>query len=126
MTPVWIGKAVALAVHAEQLRRHGGQGGVRDMSLLESAMARPQNVAAYGDPDVAELAASYAFGIARNHPFVDGNKRTSCVAALLFLRLNGVELACTDQELGDVFVAVAAGAMTEQRLAEWLHSSIRG
>jgi len=86
---IWVDPTVVLAVHEEQLAEYGGSAGIRDAGLLESALARPKNLAAYGEPDVAELAASYGFGIARNHPFVDGNKRTAFVSVELFLRLNG-------------------------------------
>src|SRR3546814_13224751 len=97
---VWISAEVAMAAHAEQLAEHGGGEGVRDAGLLESAMARPQNLAAYHEPDAAELAAAYAYGIARNHPFVDGNKRTAAVVSETFLVLNGYVLTATHAELG--------------------------
>ncbi len=121
---IWVTLDVAIAAHREQLAEHGGGDGVRDMSLLESAMARPQNVAAYGDPDVAELAASYAFGIARNHPFVDGNKRTAAVVSETFLMLNGHELTASDAELVVTFLALAAGEMPEEELAQWFREHI--
>jgi death on curing protein len=88
----WVAPAVALAVHDEQIAEHGGAPGVRDLGLLQSALHRPQNLEAHGNPDIADLAAAYAFGIARNHPFVDGNKRSSAVIARTFLRLNGFEI----------------------------------
>ena len=103
---IWVESAVAVAAHEEQLAEHGGAAGLRDANMLESAMARPQNLVAYGDPDIAELAASYAFGIARNHPFVDGNKRTAAVISETFLMLNGHSLACDDVELVVTFLAV--------------------
>ncbi len=106
---VWVDLAVAEAAHGEQLAEHGGAEGVRDPQMLESATARPLNLAAYGDPDVADLAASYAFGIARNHPFVDGNKRTAAVVSETFLVLNGYRLNCSDVELVMTFLALAAG-----------------
>jgi death-on-curing protein len=121
---IWVTLDVAIAAHREQLAEHGGGDGVRDMTLLESAMARPQNVAAYGDPDVAELAASYAFGIARNHPFVDGNKRTAAVVSETFLMLNGHELTVSDAELVVTFLALAAGEMPEEELAIWFREHI--
>src|SRR3546814_8482956 len=96
---IWVSLDVAIAAHREQLAEHGGGDGVRDGNLLESAMARPQNTAAYGDPDAAELAASYAYGIARNHPFVDGNKRTAAVISEPFLVLNGYGLNASDAAL---------------------------
>lgn len=89
---IWVDAAVAVAAHGEQLAEHGGAPGVRDYNMLESAMARPLDLIAYADPDLADLAASYAFGIARNHPFVDGNKRTAAVVSETFLMLNGHRL----------------------------------
>lgn len=123
---VWVLPAVAEAAHAEQLAEHGGGDGVRDAGLMESALARPQNLAAYGAPDAAALAAAYAFGIARNHPFVDGNKRTAAVVSETFLMLNGCELAATDAELVVAFVALAAGELTEDELADWFRQRIVG
>jgi death-on-curing protein len=117
---VWIDPTVALAVHEEQLAEHGGSPGVRDIGLLESALARPVNLAAYGKPDVAELAASYGFGIARNHPFVDGNKRTAFVSVELFLRLNGFRLSANDSACVLTMLAFAAGEMDEASFADWL------
>lgn len=121
---IWVTLDVAIAAHREQLAEHGGGDGVRDMTLLESAMARPQNVAAYGDPDVAELASSYAFGIARNHPFVDGNKRTAAVVSETFLMLNGHELTAGDAELVVTFLALAAGELPEEELTQWFREHI--
>lgn len=116
----WIEADVVLAVHDEQLAEHGGSAGIRDSGLLESALARPKNLTAYGDPDFADLAASYGFGIARNHPFVDGNKRTAFVSTELFLRLNGYRLAADDQSCVLTMLAVAAGDIDEAAFAEWL------
>lgn len=121
---VWVDVAVALAAHNEQLAEHGGAAGVRDPSMLESAMARPLNLVAYTDPDIADLAASYAFGIARNHPFVDGNKRTAAVVSETFLVLNGHALTCSDFELVTTFLALAAGDMTVEQLAAWFREHI--
>jgi len=121
---IWVDPAVAVAAHGEQLAEHGGAAGVRDMSMLESAMARPLNLVAYGDPDVAELAASYAFGIARNHPFADGNKRTAAVVSETFLMLNGYRLMCSDVELVTTFLALAAGELTVDALSDWFRSNI--
>lgn len=118
--PVWVDLAVVLAIHDEQLAEHGGQSGVRDRGLLESALARPRNQFSYGELSVTRLAASYAFGISRNHPFLDGNKRTSLVVAELFLMLNGLELVATDAECITTFLALAAGELTEDELAEWI------
>ena len=117
---IWIDPTVVLAIHEEQLAEHGGSPGVRDVGLLESALARPMNLAAYGEPDVAELAASYGFGIARNHPFVDGNKRTAFVSVELFLRLNGYRLSADDSACVLTMLAVAAGEMDEENFADWL------
>jgi death-on-curing protein len=116
---VWIATEVALAAHAEQLAEHGGGEGVRDAGMLDSAMARPRNLADYGDPDAAALAAAYAFGIARNPPFVDGNKRTAAVVSETFLVLNGHALDASDAELVVAFVALAAGELNEEELADW-------
>jgi death-on-curing protein len=120
----WIGAGVALAAHAEQLAEHGGSDGVRDEGLFESALARPRNLAAYGEPDVAALAASYAFGLARNHPFVDGNKRTAAVVMEAFLNLNGAILNATDPEIVVAILALAAGELGEEELAAWLRERI--
>ncbi len=116
---IWVTLAVAIAAHAEQLAEHGGGEGVRDIGLLESAMARPENLAQYGEPDLAELAAAYAFGIARNHPFVDGNKRTAAVVSETFLVLNGGSLLASDAELVVAFLALAAGELSEEELTDW-------
>ena len=118
--PIWIDLEVVLAIHDEQLAEHGGQAGVRDRGLLESALARPQNQFAYGEHALPRLAASYAFGISRNHPFLDGNKRTSLVVAELFLELNGLELTASDAECVTTFLALAAGDLTEEALADWI------
>jgi len=120
--PVWIDLEVVLAIHDEQLAEHGGQPGVRDRGLLESAMAQPQNQFACGEHSIARLAASYAFGISRNHPFLDGNKRTSLVVAELFLDLNGLELTASDAECVTTFLQLAAGEITDAELAEWIAS----
>lgn len=115
---------MALAVHAEQLAEHGGGEGVRGAGALESAMARPRNLSQYDDSDVAVLAAAYAFGIARNHPFVDGNKRTAAVVAETFLALNGHSLDATDAELVVAILALAAGELSEAELAHWFREHI--
>ena len=122
----WVGKEVVLAIHDEQLAEHGGMKGLRDESLLLSALARPQNLAAYGSPDVADLAASYAVGIARNHAFLDGNKRTALVvAAGVFLPLNGYKLAAGNGETVRAMLSVADGSMSEPELAIWFRTYIR-
>lgn len=120
----WVQENVACAIHLEQLREHGGGEGVRDIGLLQSALARPENLAAYGDPDLAALAASYAFGIARNHPFIDGNKRTAYVVCELFLALNGYVLTTSDADSTLTFLALAAGDLTEDSLADWIRANI--
>lgn len=117
---VWIATTVAEAAHGEQLAEHGGQPGVRDAGALDSAMARPRNLALYGEPDLAALAAAYGFGIARNHPFVDGNKRTAAVVMETFLMLNGAALEASDAELVVAIQALAAGELGEDELADWL------
>jgi death-on-curing protein len=120
----WIAPEVALAAHREQLAEHGGGDGIRAPELVESAMARPLNLAAYGEPDAAALAASYAFGIARNHPFVDGNKRTAAVISETFLVLNGYQLDASDAEVVVTFLALAAGELSEESLADWFREHI--
>lgn len=121
---IWVTVEVAMAAHAEQLAEHGGGEGVRDERLLDSAMARPQNLAAYGEPDAAALAAAYAYGIARNHPFVDGNKRTATVVSETFLVLNGFALGATDAELAVAFLALAGGELSEEEMADWFRTYI--
>lgn len=121
---IWVQVDVAIAAHDEQLSEHGGAAGLRDPSMLESAMARPMNLVAYGEPDVADLAASYAFGIARNHPFVDGNKRTALVVSETFLALNGYALDCDDVAVVMTFLSLAAGEMTVDELAVWFRTHV--
>jgi death-on-curing protein len=121
---VWIATAVAMEAHREQLIEHGGGQGVRDSGLLESAMALPQHLVAYGQPDAAALAAAYAYGIARNHPFVDGNKRTAAVVSETFLVLNGLALEASDAEVVVAFLALAAGQLSEVELADWFRTRI--
>ncbi len=122
---VWIQQAVLLAVHSEQLAEHGGLPGVRDRNGLASAIARPENLAHCGDPDAADLAAAYGFGIARNHPFIDGNKRTAFVAVELFLACNGFELTADNAHCVLTMLGVAAGDITEADFALWLRGHIR-
>jgi len=121
---VWIEQGVLVAVHDEQLLEHGGPSGVRDAGLLESALARPRQRASYGEPDVAELAASLCFGIARNRPFVDGNKRTAFVATELFLVLNGHALEANDAECVLTMLDLAACQIDEASFASWLRVHI--
>ncbi len=117
---VWLDPAVLRAVHDEQLAEHGGASGTRDEGLFESALARPQHLVAYGSPDAAALAAAYGYGIARNHPFIDGNKRTAFVALELFLELNGFSLVADDVACVLIMLQVAAGDITEEVFATWV------
>jgi death on curing protein len=119
----WLLNGVVLALHDEQLAEHGGSPGVRDAGLLSSALARPQNQLAYGNPSLFDLAAAYAFGIIRNHPFVDGNKRTGFLAAYVFLDLNGIELTAPEDEAVAAVMALAAGEMQETGFSEWLKTN---
>ena len=123
--PIWIDLEVVLAIHDEQLAEHGGQPRVRDRGLLESALARPRNQFEYGESSLARLAAAYAFGISGNHPFLDGNKRTSLVVAELFLELNGIELAASDAACVATFLSLAAGELSEEDLVHWVTESSR-
>lgn len=117
----WVAENVVLAIHEAQLAEHGGIAGIRDEGLLGSALARPHNLEAYGDnPDAAALAAAYAFGISRNHPFLDGNKRTAFVVMELLLNLNGWTLKANDAECITTMLALAAGDVGEEALARWL------
>lgn len=120
---MWLEPAVLLAVHEEQLTEHGGATGIRDPGLFESALARARHAATYGEPDAATLAAAYGYGLARNHPFVDGNKRTAFVAIELFLALNGFELHAPDVDCVLALLAVAAGTMSEDDLAAWIRAN---
>jgi death on curing protein len=120
MSWIWLNSAVIIAVHEAQLAEHGGGTGVRDQNLLVSALSRPQNLAAYGKPDAADLAAAYGFGISRNHAFIDGNKRTGFVAAEMFLMLNGYQLTADDANSAVTMLAVSAGDITEVEFAAWI------
>lgn len=119
---VWLLGPVVRAVHEEQLSEHGGAVGQRDEGLLDSALARPLHLAAYGEPDAAALAAAYGFGLARNHPFIDGNKRTAFVAVELFLQLNGWRLMANDVDCVLTMLSLAAGSLEEDAFADWLRS----
>ncbi|WP_422085255.1 type II toxin-antitoxin system death-on-curing family toxin [Variovorax sp.] len=121
---VWLNLAVIQLVHEEQLVEHGGPAGVRDEGMLASAMGRPQNRATYESPDAATLAASYAFGIARNHPFVDGNKRTAFVEMETFLDLNGFELLASDEDCVLKTLGLAAGEIDEASFAQWIREHL--
>lgn len=127
MTPTpwrWVSEDVVLAVHDAQIAEHGGLPGVRDLAAVQSALARPHNIAAYGNPDPADLAAAYAYGLARNHGFADGNKRTALVVALVFLLDHGWLLTASDAATVEMVVALAAGEMSEEALAEWFRANI--
>jgi death-on-curing protein len=121
----WIRLGEATAIHAEQIAEHGGLEGIRDQGLLESAMARPENLSAYEKSDVCDLAAAYAFGLARNHPFADGNKRTAFVVSATFLILNGRDLTASEVEVVETFLKLAAGALPEAELADWFRKKSR-
>jgi death-on-curing protein len=123
--PRWIGRAVVLALHDEQLAEHGGAAGLRDAGLLDSALDRPKNLLAYGTPDLAALAAAYGFGLIRNHPFVDGNKRVAFVVTETFLALAGQEIAADAAECLSAWLSLAAGEMPEDELAAWLRRRLR-
>jgi len=121
----WLRTDAVLAMHKRQIAEHGGGEGVRDLGLLESALTRPQNIAAYEpDADIARLAAAYAFGIAKNHPIVDGNKRTSLVACRTFLILNGYQLDASPTDKYLTFLSLAEGTLSEEELAEWLREKV--
>ena len=121
---VWLNRDVVIAIHEVQLAEHGGGAGVRDAGLLDSALSKPHQLHHYGEPkpDAAALAAAYGYGISRNHPFIDGNKRTGYVAAELFLRLNGWRLNADDASCVLTMLAVAAGDITEEAFAVWLRT----
>lgn len=123
---IWISKTLALAIHERQLTEHGGSSGVRDEGLLDSALARPQQLYAYGEPqpDLADLAASLAYGLARNHPFIDGNKRTAHVCYRVFLRLNGGDVMADDEEKYASMIGLAEGSLSEVEFAQWLRDHI--
>lgn len=123
---VWLLEETVIAIHHRQISEHGGSEGLRDEGLLASALAHPQNLLAYAEPrpEVAALAAAYPYGIARDHPFVDGNKRTALVAARTFLLLNGVNLEASQDEKYLTFLQLAQGTLTEQQLADWIRQRI--
>jgi len=123
MDPIWLGKAVVLAVHGRLLAEHGGAPGLRDLALLDSALARPQHLLAYGDPDIYGLAAAYTSGIIRNHPFVDGNKRTGFMAGYVFLASNNLQLIATEIDVVQVITLLAADEIGESEYAAWLREN---
>jgi len=122
--PIWLGTDIALAIHDRQLAEHGGPSGVRDHGLLESALAKPVNKWGYGENDLCTLAAAYAFGVARNHPFTDGNKRTAWVLARTFLVLNVCHLFFEREAAISTVQSLAAGELTEEELASWFREHI--
>jgi death on curing protein len=122
---VWISLDAVLAIHDEQISEHGGRPGVRDLSVIDSALARPRNLLAYRKPDAASLAAAYVFGLCGNHGFLDGNKRTAYVVAETFLDLNGYTMDASDEAVVNTMLAVASGVMAEEQLRRWFRSLIR-
>lgn len=124
--PVWVREDVMLSIHERLLADHGGPSGIRDRGLLESAMARPRQLLAYGEPDLADLAAAYAAGIIRNHPFVDGNKRSGFMAAYVFLACNGLALKATEAAATQAVLDLAAGKIGEDAFAQWLRDHVEG
>jgi death-on-curing protein len=124
--PVWIAERDALALHDRLLALDGGPPGVRDIGLLRSALARPQQLQAYGDnPDIVEMAAAYIAGIIRNHPFVDGNKRTGFLLGVLFLELNGFHFTATEESAAQAILSLAAGTLDESALVAWLRANVK-
>ena len=123
---IWIADVVVLAIHRRQLAEHGGLDGIRDEGLLQSALYRPQNLLAYSEspPDVASLAAAYAYGIVKNHPFVDGNKRTAYVVMRTFLKLNGYDIQSSSEEKYQVWISLAEGKLSENELASWVRKHL--
>jgi death-on-curing protein len=124
--PRWLNRTIVDAIHADQLRQHGGLAGIRDENALESALARPKQKWSYGaDRDLATLAAAYGFGLARNHPYRDGNKRIAFLALVTFLGINGSELNATDAEVVATMVSLADGTLTERQLAGWIRDHVK-
>lgn len=120
IVPIWVEEAVVVAIHRRQLAEHGGADGIRDRGLLESALFRPKNLLAYGNPTVFDLAAAYGSGIVKNHPFIDGNKRTSYVVMRTFLKLNGYDIQVSALEKYDFWIRLADSQITEADLAQWI------
>ena len=124
--PVWVDERDALALHDRLLALDGGAGGVREADLLKSALARPQQIYAYGDrPDIVDMAAAYTVGIIRNHPFVDGNKRTGFVVGVLFLEMNGYLFIATEEGSAEAVLSLAAGTLDEISFSAWMHANVR-
>lgn len=122
--PEWLEVGIVLDFHSEQLALFGGPDGIRDIGLLESALARPVNKFAYGERDITALAAAYGFGIARNHPFIDGNKRTALASMIVFLGLNGMDLDAPQEAVTAIILSMAAGEVSEDLLARWLKDHV--
>lgn len=122
--PFWLTHQMIVAIHDEQLAIHGGATGLRDEGMLESALDRPKNKWSYENADLAELAAAYAFGIARNHPFVDGNKRNSLLALYTFLGVNGIDFIVPEAEAAAIILSLAAGDVSEQSLVRWIRDNL--
>jgi death-on-curing protein len=122
--PIWLSAELVIGFHGEQLREFGGPSGIRDRGMLESALGRPQNKWSYGETDLAALAAAYAFGIARNHPFVDGNKRAALLSIIVFLGLNGVDFIASQAEAVVIIQGLAAGDIDEDGLTRWIRDTL--
>jgi death on curing protein len=120
ISPIWVEEAVVIAIHRRQLSEHGGTDGIRDRGLLESALFRPKNQLAYGNPAIFNLAAAYGYGIVKNHPFVDGNKRTSYIVMRTFLKLNSYDIQVSAPEKYDFWIRLADSQVTETELAQWI------
>jgi death-on-curing protein len=124
-TPTWVLRETVLTLHEQLLAEFGGEAGVRDEGLLDSALVKPENLFAYGTPTLFDLAASYGFGLVKNHPFIDGNKRAGFTVAVVFLELNGYRFQATEAEAAVRTLALAAGDMTEKEFAAWLKTNSR-
>jgi death-on-curing protein len=122
--PLWLTRQIIEAIHDEQLAIHGGAGGLRDAGMLESALDRPRNKWSYEQAGLAELAAAYAYGIARNHPFIDGNKRTSLLALYTFLGVNDIDFDVPEAEVATMILSLAAGEVSEESLARWIRDNL--
>ena len=124
--PIWVRRDVVLAIHSRQIAEHGGLEGIRDSKLLESSLAKPKNLYLYSKPKVTipVLAASYAYGLTKNHPFIDGNKRVAFTVCRLFLKLNGKDLGASQAEKYEMFIKLASGKLTEQKLADWISNNL--
>jgi death on curing protein len=124
--PIWIDDRVVVAIHNRQLAEHGGLEGIRDEGLLESALGRPKNLLAYSElpPDIASLAAAYAYGIAKNHPFVDDNKRTGYVVMRTFLKLNGCDIKASSPDKYQTWVELAEGKLSQEELGQWIREKL--